>query len=105
MSSLPLLQSQIAGYPCRRGKVRDVYDLGDRLVIVATDRISAFDWILPSGIPDKGCVLTALSLFWFDYLKVPHHLLTTDLAAMGQAFVERATDLKGRTTLVRKATV
>ena len=48
-----LLQSEVAGFPCRRGKVRDVYDLGDRLVIVATDRISAFDWVLPTGIPDK----------------------------------------------------
>jgi phosphoribosylaminoimidazole-succinocarboxamide synthase len=50
----PLLQSNLQGYPCRRGKVRDIYDLGDRLVIVATDRISAFDWVLPTGIPDKG---------------------------------------------------
>src|SRR5580693_6251459 len=78
-----LLQSQVPGYPCRRGKVRDVYDLGDRLVIVATDRISAFDWILPTGIPDKGRVLTALSLFWFDYLKAPNHLLSTNLDDMG----------------------
>ena len=62
----PLLQSQIPGIPCRRGKVRDVYDLGDRLVIVATDRISAFDWVLPTGIPDKGRILTGLTLFWFD---------------------------------------
>ncbi len=101
----PLLQSAVPGWPCRRGKVRDVYDLGDRLAIVATDRLSAFDWILPTGIPDKGRVLTALSLFWFDYLKVPNHLLTTDLAAMGLAFAERAPDLEGRTTLVRKAMV
>ena len=64
----PLLESQIAGYSCRRGKVRDVYDLGSRLVIVATDRISAFDWILPTGIPDKGRILTAMTLFWLDFL-------------------------------------
>src|SRR5580704_8334759 len=101
----PLLQSEIPGIPCRRGKVRDVYDLGDRLVIVATDRLSAFDWILPTGIPDKGRVLTALSLFWFDYLKVPNHLLSTDLTAMGQGFAERTSELAGRTTLVRKAVV
>ena len=82
----PLSQSHVPGYPCRRGKVRDVYDLGDRLVIVATDRISAFDWVLPTAIPDKGRVLTALSLFWFDFLGVPHHVLSTDLAAMGPAF-------------------
>jgi phosphoribosylaminoimidazole-succinocarboxamide synthase len=103
--SAPLLQSDVPGWPCRRGKVRDVYDLGDRLVIVATDRLSAFDWILPTGIPDKGRVLTALSLFWFDFLKVPNHLLSTDLADMGQGFAERAPELAGRTTLVRKASV
>jgi phosphoribosylaminoimidazole-succinocarboxamide synthase len=101
----PLLQSDAPGYPCRRGKVRDVYDLGDRLVIVATDRISAFDWVLPTGIPDKGRVLTALSLFWFDFLKVPNHLLSTDVSRMGLAFAERALELKGRTMLVRKAAV
>ena len=86
MTPGPLLQSQVPGIPCRRGKVRDVYDLGDRLVIVATDRISAFDWILPTGIPDKGRVLTALTRFWLDYLKVPNHLLSTDPAAMGRMY-------------------
>jgi len=58
-----MFESHIPGYPCRRGKVRDVYDLGDRLVIVATDRISAFDWVLPTPIPDKGFLLTGLSCF------------------------------------------
>src|SRR6185295_18278322 len=86
----PLSQSQIPGYPCRRGKVRDVYDLGDRLVLVATDRISAFDWVLPTPIPDKGRVLTSLTLFWLDFLKVPNHLLGTDVAAMGAAFAAHA---------------
>jgi phosphoribosylaminoimidazole-succinocarboxamide synthase len=100
-----LSRSDVPGYPCRRGKVRDVYDLGDRLVIVATDRISAFDWVLPTAIPDKGRVLTALTLFWLDYLRVPNHLLSTDLTAMGQPFAERAADLAGRTCLVRKASV
>jgi phosphoribosylaminoimidazole-succinocarboxamide synthase len=100
-----LLHSDIPGYPCRRGKVRDVYDLGDHLVIVATDRISAFDWVLPTAIPDKGRVLTALTLFWLDYLGVPHHLLSTRLADMGPAFVERAAELAERTCLVRKASV
>ena len=99
-----LLRSDVPGYPCRRGKVRDVYDLGDRLVIVATDRISAFDWVLPTAIPDKGRVLTALTLFWLDYLDVPNHLLSTDLVDMGPAFAERA-ELVGRTCLVRKASV
>lgn len=100
-----LLHSDVPGYPCRRGKVRDVYDLGDRLVIVATDRISAFDWVLPTAIPDKGRVLTALTLFWLDYLRVPNHLLSTDLADMGPDFASRSADLAGRTCLVRKASV
>ena len=101
----PLLQSHVPGYPYRRGKVRDVYDLGDRLVIVATDRISAFDWVLPTGIPDKGRVLTALSLFWFDYLGVPNHLLSTDPKDMGPEFAARADELTGRSVLARKARV
>ena len=105
MPSLPLLQTHVAGYPCRRGKVRDVYDLGDQLVIVATDRLSAFDWVLPTGIPDKGRVLTGLTRFWLDFLGVPNHLLGTDLAAMGPAFAARADELRGRTCLVRKAEV
>ncbi len=101
----PLIQSQVPGFPCRRGKVRDVYDLGDRLVIVATDRLSAFDWVLPTPIPDKGRVLTALSLFWFDFLKVPHHVLDTDVKAMGPAFAAQEAALAGRSVLVRKTRV
>ncbi len=101
----PLLQSHVPGIPCRRGKVRDVYDLGDRLVIVATDRISAFDWVLPTGIPDKGRVLTGLTLFWLDYLGVPNHLISTDVQALGPAFAAQAAELEGRTCLVRKAKV
>jgi phosphoribosylaminoimidazole-succinocarboxamide synthase len=99
------MQSQVPGYPCRHGKVRDIYDLGDRLAIVATDRISAFDWVLPTGIPDKGRVLTALTEFWLSFLKVPNHLLTMELAAMGPAFVAQADLLQGRTMLVRKTNV
>ena len=100
-----LLQSDVPGYPCRRGKVRDVYDLGDRLVIVATDRISAFDWVLPTAIPDKGRVLTALTLFWLEHLGVPNHLLSADVSALPTGFGERATELSGRTCLVKKASV
>lgn len=100
-----LLQSDVPGVPCRRGKVRDVYDLGDRLVIVATDRISAFDWVLPTGIPDKGRILSQLTLFWLDFLRVPNHLLGTDVRAMGPAFAAQADRLQGRTMLVRKASV
>jgi phosphoribosylaminoimidazole-succinocarboxamide synthase len=103
--AIPLLQSEIAGFPCRRGKVRDVYDLGDRLVIIATDRISAFDWVLPTGIPDKGRILSQLTLFWLDYLKVPNHLLDTDVSAMGPAFAAQAKVLQGRSMLVKKAAV
>jgi phosphoribosylaminoimidazole-succinocarboxamide synthase len=103
--AIPLLQSEIPGLPCRRGKVRDVYDLGDQLVIVATDRISAFDWVLPSGIPDKGRILTQMTLFWLDFLKTPNHLLSTDVAAMGPAFANQAKAMQGRSMLVRKAAV
>ena len=103
--SIPLLQSDVPGPPCRRGKVRDVYDLGDQLVIVATDRISAFDCVLPSGIPDKGRILSQLTLFWLDFLKVPNHLIGTDVTAMGPAFAAQAKALQGRSMLVRKAAV
>ena len=101
----PLLESHIEGCPCRHGKVRDIYDLGDRLVIVATDRISAFDWVLPTGIPDKGRILTAMTLFWLDYLQVPNHLITTRLDVMGPAFAVQAEVLQGRSMLVKKAQV
>jgi phosphoribosylaminoimidazole-succinocarboxamide synthase len=101
----PVLETNLPGIPCRRGKVRDVYDLGDRLVIVATDRISAFDWVLPTPIPDKGRVLTALTLFWLEYLQVPNHLLGTDATALGGVFAAHAEMLRGRTCVVRKAAV
>jgi phosphoribosylaminoimidazole-succinocarboxamide synthase len=93
-----------------RGKVRDCYRLDDAMLIVSTDRISAFDWVLPTPIPDKGKVLTAISQFWFDWLAagpnpVAHHLITTDVDAMGlPASVDRG-PLRGRTMLVRRAEV
>lgn len=105
MTAAPLLQSKIEGVPCRRGKVRDVYDLGDRLVIVATDRISAFDWILPTGIPDKGRVLTALTLFWLEKLAIANHLLTADVSKMPAPFASQKEALAGRSMLVRKTEV
>src|SRR5215472_10098106 len=98
-----LSRSDVPGFSCRRGKVRDVYDLGDRLVIVATDRISAFDWVLPTPIPDKGRVLTALTLFWLETLTPPNHLISTDLRDMPPAF--RMKELEERTCLVKKAKV
>src|SRR5687767_4346343 len=93
-----LLRSEVAGVPCRRGKVRDVYDLGDRLVLVATDRISAFDAVLPTGIPDKGTVLTALTLYWLRTLGVENHLIGTDPPPGFEA-------LAGRLCVVQKAAV
>jgi phosphoribosylaminoimidazole-succinocarboxamide synthase len=102
---MQLLQSNVTGYPCRRGKVRDVYDLGDRLVIVATDRISAFDWVLPTPIPDKGRVLTAMTVFWLETLRVPNHLLSLNVAEMGPEFAAQHEQLEGRSMLVRKTNV
>ena len=100
-------ETHLEGLPLRRGKVRDVYDLGDRLLIVATDRLSAYDVVLPTGIPDKGRILTALSLWWFDFLKdiTPNHLLTADVSQMGPAAKTKAALLAGRTMLCRKAKV
>jgi phosphoribosylaminoimidazole-succinocarboxamide synthase len=100
-----LLRTDIPGYPVRSGKVRDVYDLGEQLLIVATDRISAFDWVLPSGIPDKGRVLTQLTLFWLDWLGVPNHLISADVKDFPAPFQSHETDLRGRSMLVRKTLV
>ncbi|MBL8825240.1 MAG: phosphoribosylaminoimidazolesuccinocarboxamide synthase [Planctomycetia bacterium] len=105
MAGVPLFQSDIPGYPRRQGKVRDVYDLGDRLVIVASDRLSAFDWVMPTPIPDKGRILTQLSLFWFEYLGVPNHLISTNVKEMPRAFADREDELTGRTMLVKKTQV
>ena len=88
-----------------RGKVRDIYDLGDRLLIVATDRLSAFDVVLPTGIPDKGRVLTGLSAFWFARLGgiVPNHVVTVDPAAFPPSLATQRDVLGGRSMIVRKA--
>ena len=90
--------------PSARGKVRDIYDLGDRLVIVATDRISAFDVVNPVGIPDKGKILTALSEFWFELMGdvVKNHLISTDLTDFPEDFQEHADVFAGRSMLVHK---
>lgn len=93
-------------FPRRSGKVRDVYDLGDRLMIVSTDRISAFDHVLPNGIPDKGRVLTATSEFWFNHLRgIRHHWLTGELPPNILPDFIDPRPLVGRTMLVRKAQV
>ena len=76
-----ILQTDIAGQQPKRGKVRDIYDLGDKLLIVATDRLSAFDVIMTNGIPYKGIILTKISKFWFDFFagKTEHHLISDDV--------------------------
>jgi phosphoribosylaminoimidazole-succinocarboxamide synthase len=102
-----LLETALSGLPRRRGKVRDVYDLGDdRLLIVATDRISAFDWVLPNGIPDKGRILTGISTFWFARLGVPHHLISTEIDDAGLDLPTSTREaLAGRSMVVAKADV
>ncbi|MCL5959137.1 MAG: phosphoribosylaminoimidazolesuccinocarboxamide synthase [Chloroflexi bacterium] len=102
----PLVTTNLPGIkPFGRGKVRDTYDLGDKLLIVATDRISAFDCILPTGIPGKGKVLTQLSAFWFGLTRsiVPNHLLTTDPAGYPPELQQFSEILWGRSMLVKKA--
>ncbi len=106
-NSEPMFESNIPGLPePKRGKVRDIYDLGDRLLLVATDRISAFDVVFPTPIPDKGRILTGLTLFWFDLLAgvVPNHLLEMSVSRLGLAPAETGL-LAGRSLVVRKAEV
>ena len=88
-----------------RGKVRDLYVVGDLLLLVATDRISAFDHVLPTGIPGKGRVLTQISLFWFDYLSdlVPNHLVTADVEQYPAQLRPHESELRGRSMLVNRA--
>ena len=89
-----------------RGKVRDIYDLGDHLLIVATDRISAFDVVMEGGIPDKGRVLTRISKYWFEVTEdiVPNHLVSTEVKDFPLECQKYATELEGRSMLVKKAT-
>jgi phosphoribosylaminoimidazole-succinocarboxamide synthase len=86
-----------------RGKVRDVYDLGDKLLMVATDRLSAFDVVLPTPIPDKGAILTQLSVFWFNHLGVPSHFLSADLKDLPASLNRHRDYLRGRFMIVKKA--
>jgi len=113
-ASSPVLQTDLPLGTPLRGKVRDCYRIdspaGLRLLIISTDRISAFDWVLPTPIPDKGKVLTAVSAFWFKWLSsrpepVPHHLITTDVEAMGLPAGIDLEPLRGRSMLVTAATV
>ena len=103
--SAPIMETTLPqGEPAARGKVRDIYDFGDTLVIVATDRLSAFDWVNPSGIPDKGKILTQISLWWFEQMAdiCPHHIISGDLADMPVPFQEQPEVFEGRSILVRK---
>ncbi|MEE9391532.1 MAG: phosphoribosylaminoimidazolesuccinocarboxamide synthase [Planctomycetota bacterium] len=106
MSTPAVSQTDLEGLKLlARGKVRDIYDLGDQLLIVATDRISAFDWVLDTPIPDKGRVLTQISVFWFEFLKdlVPHHLVAADVDEMPEKVRRHADILRGRSMLCKKA--
>src|SRR5262245_33809785 len=100
-----IFETSLAGAPLwRRGKVRDVYDLGEHLLIVATDRLSAFDVVLPTPIPGKGRVLTQLSLFWFSLLRtmVPNHVRSSDVRAYPEALRGQVDQLDGRSMIVLK---
>ena len=106
--SKPLLQTNLPGVPLwRRGKVRDVYDLGDRLLVVATDRLSAFDVVLPTGIPGKGVVLTQMSLFWFSLLRdvVENHVITASVDEYDAPLRRHRDQLEGRSMIVVKTEV
>jgi phosphoribosylaminoimidazole-succinocarboxamide synthase len=101
----PIVQTTLGGrHPDRQGKVRDIYDFGERLLIVASDRISAFDYVLGSGIPDKGKVLTQISSFWFSRTQsiVPNHVITTDPAGYPAEARAAAESLRGRSMLVTR---
>ena len=105
ITSLPLLETSFPDLPLHgRGKVRDIYQVGDNLLLVATDRISAFDYVLGSGIPDKGKVLTQLSAFWFERMGdlVPHHVIATDVAQFPAVLKPYAETLRGRSMLCRR---
>lgn len=106
MSDSIVLKTSVEGLPApRRGKVRDIYETDEHLVIVATDRVSAFDVVLPNGIPDKGRILTQVSRFWFERLAdvIPHHLLSVDIDRFPSVFQSARASLDGRAMLVKKA--
>jgi phosphoribosylaminoimidazole-succinocarboxamide synthase len=102
-----VLETNIGPEQPSRGKVRDIYDLGDKLLIVATDRISAFDVVMANGIPYKGIVLTKISRFWFDFLSdgIEHHLISDEVAGFPKPFCDHVGQLAGRSMLVKKVEV
>ena len=104
----PLLESKLPGIKLwKRGKVRDVYEVGDKLLLIATDRLSAFDVVLPTGIPGKGVLLTQMSLFWFELLKhvVPHHVVSADVSEYPDELKPFRNQLEGRSMLVLRTDV
>lgn len=103
--SSAVTETSLTGIPVRRGKVRDIYDLGDRLLMISTDRISAFDWVIPTPIPDKGRVLTQISAYWFGLLDTPNHLLSMDLSDVDLPSGTDVESLLGRSMVVRKCDV
>ena len=102
-----IIETNVGGHKPKRGKVRDIYDLADKLLIVATDRLSAFDVVMANGIPHKGVVLTQISKFWFDFLaaEIEHHLITDDVASFPEPFCSYTDELAGRSMLVKKVDV
>jgi phosphoribosylaminoimidazole-succinocarboxamide synthase len=102
-----VLQTDIQGLPAKHGKVRDIYDVGDKLVFVASDRLSAFDVIMTSGIPYKGEILTKISRFWFDFLAdvVENHFISNNISKFPAPFCDNADQLAGRSMLVKKTEV
>jgi phosphoribosylaminoimidazole-succinocarboxamide synthase len=102
-----VLQTEIPNTSPKRGKVRDIYDLGDKLIFVASDRISAFDVIMTTGIPNKGAILTKISRFWFDFLAdtVETHFISDDVSKFPEPFCDYADQLRGRSMLVKKTNV
>ncbi|MCA9217391.1 MAG: phosphoribosylaminoimidazolesuccinocarboxamide synthase [Planctomycetales bacterium] len=105
MTSSVLLETELQDLPLKRGKVRDMYDLGDKMLMVSTDRISAFDFVLPTGIPDKGRVLTQISKFWFGFFDQANHLISADLNDMSLPAGTDREQLDGRTMLISKSKV
>jgi len=98
------MQTNVPGFPLKRGKVRDIYDLTDKLILVATDRISAFDVVMPNGIPWKGIILTQISKFWFDKFgtQVENHVISAELGDLPEEFARRPEVFAGRAMMVRK---
>lgn len=107
LNDTAVVATNLTGYPLRRGKVRDVYDLGDEVLLVATDRISAYDVVLPTPIPGKGEMLTRISKFWFEWLgeRVPHHLIEVIEGRAPAGLEGHLAELRGRTMRCRKTSV